>query len=74
VPTGEMVAINERLIRMTLLADTGAGVPSFYLDPGDGSYWMYQQNEEYETTLTPVSREWIRTEYPTVDPDRPLPS
>ena len=58
---------------MALLADIGDGVPSFYLDPGDGSYWMYQQSENYETTLTSVIREWIRTHYPTVDLDRPLP-
>jgi hypothetical protein len=73
VPTGDMVAINERRSCMALLADIGDGVPSFYLDPGDGSYWMYQQSENYETTLTSVSREWIRTHYPTVDLDRPLP-
>jgi hypothetical protein len=68
-----MAAINERRSHMALLADIGDGVPSFYVDPHDGSYWMYEQSENYETTLTPVSREWIRTHCPTVDLDRRLP-
>lgn len=71
VPLGDMAKIQDRISTMRLLADTGDGVPSFYVDP-DGTFWEYVQMENYETTLRQVNRAWITANYPTVDPDRPL--
>jgi hypothetical protein len=67
-----MLAINHRLSRMKLLTDTGAGVPSFYMDPGDGSYWECDEFEDYRKQLLRVDRSYIEENFPTVDPDKSL--
>ena len=71
-PRGEMTAIMERVARMSLLTDTGEGTPSFYIDETDGSYWQYRQFEDLRTELRRVDRTYIESNYPTVDPHRPV--
>ena len=73
VAVGEMAEIIQCRSRMKLLADIGNGVSSVFMDPDDGTLWSYEQGENYETTFTRVTREWILAHHPTFDPDRPLP-
>ncbi|HKB28915.1 MAG TPA: hypothetical protein VKC59_07825 [Candidatus Limnocylindrales bacterium] len=72
MPRGDMPAINARLEAMSLLFDAGPGVPSFYVDATDGSFWEYVQDEDYSTALRRVDRSYIEATFPTVDPDRPI--
>jgi hypothetical protein len=65
-------AIEEAVAAMRLLADMGDGVPSFYVDPGDGSYWQRTEWEDGRSELRRVDREYIQANFPSVDPDRPL--
>jgi hypothetical protein len=72
IPDASMTEINDQLARMRLLADIGDGVPSFYLDAETGSYWECSEFEDYRKELRRVDRHYIETNFPTVDPDRPL--
>jgi len=72
IPDQGMQSLNERISKMKLLADIGDGVPSFYLDPSDQSFWELTEFEDYTTELRQVTRGYIRERFPTVDPDRPL--
>jgi hypothetical protein len=67
-----MQAINERVQTMLLLRDRGEGRPSFYLDPSDGSYWELREFENYRKEFRKVELSYIRSEFPTVDPEQPL--
>jgi hypothetical protein len=71
VPEGDMEEIIHAVDRMALLGDIGTGVPSIYVDETDGSLWCYTQRADYQTTLRRVSREWVISNCPTVDIDRP---
>jgi hypothetical protein len=70
VPDRGMQAINERISSMRLLSDIEEGRPSFYFDPADGSYWEGREFEDYRRELRQVDRQYIRANFPTVDPDR----
>lgn len=71
-PDEGMKLINSRLRALKLLADHGTGVPSFYLDPADGSYWQCTEFDDYSKELWEVDRKYIVRNFPTVDPDRPI--
>lgn len=72
VPDEVMSEISARLRNLKLLADTGPGVPSFYLDPRNASYWECVEFEDYSKELREVDRKYIEDNYPTVDPDRAI--
>ena len=72
IPDEAMTEINARLRRLRLLADIGNGVPSFYLDPADDTYWQCTESEDYSKELRQVDRLYITQNFPTVDPDRPI--
>jgi hypothetical protein len=55
-----------------LLFDGGSGVPSFLLDPTDGTYWQHTFFEDRSEELRRVDRAYIESNFPTVDPDRPI--
>jgi hypothetical protein len=67
-----MQEINNRVRYMRLLFDSGSCVPSFLLDPEDGSYWRHTYFEDYSEELRRVDRAYIESDFPTVDPDRPI--
>jgi hypothetical protein len=67
-----MKAINERVGVMHLLADSGEGRPSFYVDPSDGSYWELREFDNYRSELRRVELSYIGATFPTVDPERRL--
>lgn len=72
VSHGDVDEIEARIRKMKLLFDAGSGVPSFYRDVSDGSYWEYTQSEDYTTQLRPVSRSEITKKFPSVDVDREI--
>ena len=72
VPDDAMAAISDRLRTHRLLADSGSGVPSFLLDPEDGSYWQHTYFEDHSEELRRVDRAFLESNFPTVDPDRPI--
>jgi hypothetical protein len=72
VPDEAMSEITARLRTLRLLADSGSGVPSFLLDPKDGSYWQHTYFEDRSEELRLVDRAYIESNFPTVDPDRAI--
>ena len=70
-PRGEMEKIQAMLRNMKMLAgSTTTSAGEFFFDPQDGSYWHYIQQENYDTELKRVDRNYIETNFPTVDCDR----
>jgi hypothetical protein len=55
-----MQAIKERVGVMRLLADSGEGRPSFYVNPSDDSYWELREFENYRSELRRVNLRYIR--------------
>jgi hypothetical protein len=55
-----------------LLFDSSSGVPLFYWDPRDETYWECTEFVDHSSRLRPVSRQYIETHYPTVDCDKRL--
>ena len=57
---------------MLKLSDTGTCVPTFLYDPSDGSFWKLEEFEDYSARMTPITREEIEKNHPTVECDRRL--
>jgi hypothetical protein len=72
VPDAAMSEINRRVPAMRLLFDKGSCVPSFYLNPDDGTYWRHTYFEDRSQELRRVDRAYIESDFPTVDPDRTI--
>lgn len=71
VPDDNAKAIWRRVQDMLLLLGPGR-VPYFYVDPTDGTYWEFVEYEDDQITLRRVTREYIETNWPSVDFDRPV--
>lgn len=73
IPHGDMERINSKLKQMKMLAgSTETGKGEFYVDTADGLYWHYIQFEDYRTELRCVSREFIESNFPSVDCEKEL--
>ena len=72
VPDDGMRQIQARLSRMKLLADSGEGIPSFYFDPIERTYWQSTEFEDYRKELKEVSRAYIEAVFPSVNCDKLL--
>lgn len=48
------------------------GIPQLYVDPTNGTYWEFAEYEDGQITLHRVSRQYIETNWPSVDFDRPV--
>ncbi len=70
IPDEGMKRIEDMKKTLKLLADDGPCVPSFFVDPDNGTYWEYIQYQNYETELKQVTREYIKKNHPTVNCDQ----
>lgn len=60
--------IDKKIKNMKMLAgSTETGQGEFYFCPDDGSFWHYIQYENYNAELRQVTREYIESNFPTVD-------
>jgi hypothetical protein len=69
-PTGDMETINKMRRDMKLLGDNGPCNYGFFLfNPQDGTYWHDIEQENYDTELKLVDRDYIEKNFPTVECD-----